>query len=53
MKNENKSTEQEVVSILKNLRKKVFKRFCIIFLAICIGVVGLITTLQLFPVYRV
>ena len=26
MKNENKSTEQEVVSILKKLRKKVFKR---------------------------
>ncbi len=53
MKNENKSTEQEIVNTLKNLRKKVFKRFCIIFLAICVGVVGLIATLQVFPVYRV
>ena len=53
MKNENKSTEQEIVNTLKKLRKKVFKRFCIIFLAICIGVVGLIATLQVFPVYRV
>ena len=53
MKNENKSTEQEIVNTLKKLRKKVFKRFCIIFLAICIGVVGLLATLQVFPVYRV
>ena len=52
MKNENKSTEQEIVNTLKKLRKKVFKRFCIIFLAICIGVVGLLATLQVFPVYR-
>ena len=53
MTNENKSTEQEIVNTLKKLRKKVFKRFCIIFLAICIGVVGLLATLQVFPVYRV
>ena len=53
MKSENKSTEQEIVNTLKKLRKKVFKRFCIIFLAICIGVVGLLATLQVFPIYRV
>ncbi len=53
IKNVNKSTEQEVINTLKKLRKKVFKRFCIIFLAICVGVVGLIATLQVFPVYRV
>lgn len=53
IKNENKSTEQEIVNILKKLRKKVFKRFCIIFLLICVGVVGVTSTLQVFPVYRV
>ena len=53
MTNENKSMEQEIVNTLKKLRKKVFKRFCIIFLAICVGVVGLLATLQVFPVYRV
>ena len=53
MTNENKSTEQEIVNTLKKLRKKVFKRFCIIFLAICVGVVGLLATLQVFPVYKI
>ena len=53
MTNENKSTEQEIVNTLKKLRKKVFKRFCIIFLAICVGVVGLLAALQVFPVYKI
>ena len=53
MINENKSTEQEVVNTLKKIRKKIFKRFLLVFIAICVGAIGIIAALQVFPVYRV
>lgn len=52
-KEDEKNTEQEIVRVIKKLRKKILKRVCIAVLAVCVGVVGVLATLQVFPVYRV
>lgn len=49
----NNVLEAEVINVLKKTRRKFVKRFCIISLSICLGVVAVLATLQVFPVHKV
>lgn len=44
---------KELISSLRKIRKKFWKRACIIALAVCLAVAIAVMALQIFPVYRV
>lgn len=45
--------EEAIVKVIKKLRKKLIKRICVATISICLAVLAVVVSLQVFPVYRV
>ncbi len=52
IKREDSKEDQEIIQIMKKLRKKIFQRICMTSAAVCLAVLTLLICLQIFPVYR-
>lgn len=48
-----KNHEQETIKVLKKIRKKFIKKFALAIVILCATTIGILATLQVFPVYRV